>query len=165
MLAHYQLSPTCTLPCRTDNESPLTWYSELKRLIWHAPVHLAATLRVHTDEVLHVSFSPDGRYFCTSSKDCSVKVCVHVRRARMNYVHQVFSTRAPYTIEYEENDLQHKFHWRYTQYTEFNASGQLLLVSGTTKGTTNGEIIVFALIGAVSMHAVRVHACIRRRRH
>lgn len=51
-----------------------SWYQEYRRLFYHCPVILSETLRDHSDEVLHVSFSNRGDMFSTTSKDASIKV-------------------------------------------------------------------------------------------
>ncbi|VDI82974.1 F-box and WD-40 domain protein 5 [Mytilus galloprovincialis] len=53
-----------------------SWRSEYKRLDFHTPIHLSETLTDHDDEVLHVSFSHDGKLFCTTSKDATIKSSV-----------------------------------------------------------------------------------------
>jgi len=54
------------------------WYSEYKRLYYHAPTQLSERFEGHTDEVLDVTFSHDGTVFCTTSKDATVKVCMNI---------------------------------------------------------------------------------------
>lgn len=46
-----------------------TWYEEFKRLFYHIPIVQTENLQVHADQVLHVSFSHNGKYFATCSKD------------------------------------------------------------------------------------------------
>lgn len=41
------------------------------------------TLREHTDQVLHLSFSHSGYQFASCSKDCTVKVRVEGGRAKL----------------------------------------------------------------------------------
>ena len=48
--------------------------SEFKRLLYHSPEIETQKLEEHKDEVLHASFSHNGKYFVTTSKDCSVIV-------------------------------------------------------------------------------------------
>ena len=48
--------------------------SEFKRLYYHIPVIESEVFHEHKDQVLHVSFSHNGKYFATSSKDGFVKV-------------------------------------------------------------------------------------------
>lgn len=56
-----------------------SWRSEYKRLDFYTPIHLSETLTDHDDEVLHVSFSHDGKLFCTTSKDATIKVSILLR--------------------------------------------------------------------------------------
>ena len=51
-----------------------TWRAEYERLYDRCPVIESEVLRSHTDQVLHVSFSHDGRLFATTSKDGFIKV-------------------------------------------------------------------------------------------
>lgn len=53
-----------------------SWRNEYKRLYYYAPLVWSETLTEHSDEVLHVSFAHNGSLFATTSKDCSVKVCM-----------------------------------------------------------------------------------------
>lgn len=59
---------------------PLTaatsWYEEFRRLYDMVPCVEVQTLREHTDQVLHLSFSHSGYQFASCSKDCTVKVRV-----------------------------------------------------------------------------------------
>nr|CAI5842867.1 unnamed protein product [Callosobruchus analis] len=110
-----------------------TWYEEYKRLCYNIPIVQTEHLQDHGDQVLHVSFSHNGKYFATCSKD--------------GYV-MVWSSRYPAKIKYIRN--MKYFKWKYTQYSQFNESDTLLLVSGVHFGTTNstsGEIAVFNLDG------------------
>lgn len=52
----------------------VSWRNEYRRLTYKIPTQLSETLQEHTDEVLDVSFSHDGKLFCTTSKDATVKV-------------------------------------------------------------------------------------------
>lgn len=52
----------------------ISWRNEYQRLTHETPTHLSETLLEHSDEVLDVSFSHDGKLFCTTSKDATVKV-------------------------------------------------------------------------------------------
>ena len=42
-----------------------------------------------------------------------------------------------------------EFNWKYTQFSQFNESDTLLLVSGVFFGSqsTSGEIVVYSLVG------------------
>ncbi|KAJ8934935.1 hypothetical protein NQ314_013094 [Rhamnusium bicolor] len=108
-----------------------SWYEEFIRLCYFIPVVLTETLQEHTDQVLHVSFSHNGRYFATCSKD--------------GYV-TLWTSNYPAKVKYTRN--MKYFKWKYTQYSQFNESDTLLLVSGVHFGTTHstsGEIAVFNL--------------------
>ncbi|KAL5004664.1 hypothetical protein ScPMuIL_018120 [Solemya velum] len=90
-----------------------SWQSEYKRLFYESPVVLSETLTDHQDEVLHVSFSHDGKFFSTTSKDCTVKV---------------WNVGYPTTLRYSQ-DFQQALSWDFTQFSCFNKSDSLLLVS------------------------------------
>ncbi|CAH1113862.1 unnamed protein product, partial [Psylliodes chrysocephalus] len=108
-----------------------TWYEEFNRLSYHIPVVQTEILLEHSDQVLHVSFSHNGKYFATCSKD--------------GYV-ILWRSKYPAKIKYIRN-MKH-FKWKYTQNSQFNESDTLLLVSGVHFGTTHstsGEIAVFNL--------------------
>ena len=51
-----------------------SWLCEYKRFFYHTPVFESEVLREHRDQVLHVSFSHNGKMFATSSKDGYIKV-------------------------------------------------------------------------------------------
>lgn len=53
-----------------------TWYEEFKRMFYHIPIVQTEHLLVHADQVLHVSFSHNGKYFATCSKDGYVIVSI-----------------------------------------------------------------------------------------
>lgn len=46
-----------------------SWRHEYLRLWKHSPLLETETLKGHTHQVLHVSFSHNGKYFATCSKD------------------------------------------------------------------------------------------------
>ncbi|XP_015118789.1 F-box/WD repeat-containing protein 5 [Diachasma alloeum] len=108
-----------------------SWLGEFKRLTYHTPLLETEVLREHSHQVLHVSFSHNGKMFATCSKD--------------GYV-LVWDSTYPVTIKYQ-HDMR-LFSWKYTQFSQFNSSDTLLLVSGVHFGTshsTSGEIAVFRL--------------------
>ncbi|XP_011504253.1 PREDICTED: F-box/WD repeat-containing protein 5 [Ceratosolen solmsi marchali] len=108
-----------------------SWLSEFKRLAYHIPLIATETLREHSHQVLHVSFSHNGKMFATCSKD--------------GYI-LVWNSQYPVSIKYQY-DMK-VFSWKYTQFSQFNSSDTLLLVSGVHFGTphsTSGEIAVFRL--------------------
>ena len=55
--------------------SNVSWKSELKRLVYHTPVHLHQTCAEHEDEVYNVCFSNSGQFIATCGLDGHVKVC------------------------------------------------------------------------------------------
>lgn len=95
------------------------------------PLVLTEVLTEHSHQVLHVSFSNNGKLFSTCSKDGFVIV---------------WSSDFP-------SQLKHKYDmktlsWKYTQFSQWNRSDSLLLVSGVHFGSfnsTSGEIAVFSL--------------------
>ncbi|CAG9814259.1 unnamed protein product [Phaedon cochleariae] len=124
---HFLVDPT--IPVLSGR----TWYNEFKRLCYHIPVVQTETIVDHDDQVLHVSFSHNGKYFATCSKDGYVLLC---------------TSKYPVNVKYVRN--MKSFKWKYTQYSQFNESDTLLLVSGVHFGTTHstsGEIAVFNLDG------------------
>lgn len=120
---------------KVDRSVPIiagkTWFEEFKRVCYHIPIVQTETLTDHIHQVLHVSFSHNGKYFATCSKD--------------GYV-LVWDSAFPASIKYHRD--MRTFCWKYTQYSQFNQSDTLLLVSGVHFGTpnsTSGEIAVFSL--------------------
>ncbi|XP_034949741.1 F-box/WD repeat-containing protein 5 isoform X1 [Chelonus insularis] len=108
-----------------------SWLGEFKRLAYHTPLLETEVLSEHSHQVLHVSFSHNGKMFATCSKD--------------GYI-LVWDSQYPVTIKYQ-HDMK-AFSWKYTQFSQFNSSDTLLLVSGVHFGTphsTSGEIAVFRL--------------------
>lgn len=109
-----------------------SWFSEYKRLKYHTPTHETEVLVDHTHQVLHVSFAHNGEMFASSSKDGYIKVW-----------------KATYPAEVCHSTDMKSFSWNYTQFSQFNESDTLLLVSGVHFGahTASGEIAVFNLQG------------------
>ncbi|XP_036320698.1 F-box/WD repeat-containing protein 5 isoform X1 [Rhagoletis pomonella] len=108
-----------------------SWKSEYKRLSWNIPYVQAQRLEGHTHQVLHVSFSHNGEMFATCSKD--------------GYV-IIWNSTHPCSERYSHNMKQ--FSWKYAQFSQFNQSDTLLLVSGVHFGSphsTSGEIAVFTV--------------------
>ncbi|XP_012272975.1 F-box/WD repeat-containing protein 5 isoform X2 [Orussus abietinus] len=106
-----------------------SWLEEFKRLTYHMPLLETEVRKEHSHQVLHVSFSHNGKMFATCSKD--------------GYI-LVWDSRYPVGIKYQ-HDMK-AFSWKYTQFSQFNSSDTLLLVSGVHFGTphsTSGEIAVF----------------------
>lgn len=90
------------------------WYNEYKRFYFHTPVIESELLTDHTDEVLDVAFSYNGKYIATTSKDCTVKVW------ELGY---------PTTLKFNA-DLKELLDWTLTQYAAFNQTDEYLLVCG-----------------------------------
>lgn len=65
--------PSSAAPSPTAATS---WYEEFRRLYDTVPCVEVQTLKEHTDQVLHLSFSHSGYQFASCSKDCTVKVRV-----------------------------------------------------------------------------------------
>ncbi|XP_041369353.1 F-box/WD repeat-containing protein 5-like [Gigantopelta aegis] len=109
-----------------------SWYEECRRLKDLTPTVECQVIQEHKDQVLHVSFSHNGKYFATSSKDGFIKV---------------WSSTHPVVLRYQ-HDMKPEFNWKYTQYSVFNESDTLLLVSGVHFGnlSTSGEIAVFSIV-------------------
>lgn len=108
-----------------------SWQGEYRRLTDNVPMVLTDILTEHTHQVLHVSFSHNGKLFATCSKDGFIIV---------------WNSGYPSSVKYK-NDMK-GICWKYTQYSQFNASDTLLLVSGVHFGTpysTSGEIAVFSV--------------------
>lgn len=89
------------------------------------------TIKEHHDEVLHVSFSHNGVLFATCSKDGYVK-CWNTMEFPVDCVYQADMVQ---------------FLWKFPQFSAFNSSDTLLLVSGVHFGplSSTGEIIIFGL--------------------
>lgn len=115
-----------------------SWLQEYKRLYYHTPAVESEVIRQHADQVLHVSFSHSGKMFATSSKDGFIKV---------------WNTTYPISLKFKEN--MKRYTWKYTQFSQFNDSDTLLLVSGVHFGSnsTSGEIAVFSLQGKFELQA------------
>ncbi|XP_033732450.1 F-box/WD repeat-containing protein 5-like [Pecten maximus] len=115
-----------------------SWLQEYKRLYYHTPVIESEVIRQHSDQVLHVSFSHNGKMFATCSKDGYIRV---------------WNALYPVTLKYKE-DMK-MLTWKYTQFSQFNESDSLLLVSGVHFGanSTSGEIAVFSLKGEFELQA------------
>lgn len=115
-----------------------SWMHEYKRLKYHTPMIESEVLTEHSDQVLHVSFSHNGEMFATSSKDGFIKV---------------WSSSYPATILHSANMTEYR--WKYTQFSQFNETDTLLLVSGVHAGvhTTCGEICVFSVEGEFTLQS------------
>ncbi|XP_008593260.1 PREDICTED: F-box/WD repeat-containing protein 5 isoform X2 [Galeopterus variegatus] len=108
-----------------------SWYEEFRRLYDMVPCVEVQTLREHTDQVLHLSFSHSGYQFASCSKDCTVKIWNN-----------------DLTISLLHSADMRPYNWSYTQFSQFNQDDSLLLASGVFLGPHNsssGEIAVISL--------------------
>lgn len=108
-----------------------SWLKEYKRLKNDIPMVMTERLESHFNQVLHVAFSHDGTMFSTASKDGNIIV---------------WDSDYPCRLKYKQDMTE--FRWKHTQFSQFNASDTLLLVSGIHFGSphnTSGEIAVFTV--------------------
>ncbi|XP_042211145.1 F-box/WD repeat-containing protein 5-like [Homarus americanus] len=108
-----------------------SWRGEYQRLVEGTPVVETEEIHEHNHQVLHVSFSHKGDMFATSSKDGFIVV---------------WNTTYPAIVRHYRDMKLHS--WKYTQFSQFNSTDTLLLVSGVHFGSynsTSGEIAVFNL--------------------
>ncbi|KAM6169358.1 F-box/WD repeat-containing protein 5 [Rhynchocyon petersi] len=118
-----------------------SWYEEFRRLYDTVPCVEVQTLREHTDQVLHLSFSHSGAQFASCSKDCTVKV---------------WNNDLVITLLHSAD--MRPYNWSYTQFSQFNVDDSLLLVSGVFLGPHNsssGEIAVISLDTFILLSRVR----------
>ncbi|XP_005881902.1 PREDICTED: F-box/WD repeat-containing protein 5, partial [Myotis brandtii] len=118
-----------------------SWYEEFRRLYDTVPCVEVQTLREHTDQVLHLSFSHSGYQFASCSKDCTVKIWNN-----------------DLTISLLHSADMRPYNWSYTQFSQFNQDDSLLLASGVFLGPHNsssGEIAVISLDTFVLLSRVR----------
>ncbi|XP_053774563.1 F-box/WD repeat-containing protein 5 isoform X2 [Desmodus rotundus] len=118
-----------------------SWYEEFRRLYDTVPCVEVQTLREHTDQVLHLSFSHSGYQFASCSKDCTVKIWNN--DLLISLLHSA--------------DMR-PYNWSYTQFSQFNQDDSLLLASGVFLGPHNassGEIVVISLDNFTLLSRVR----------
>ena len=96
---------------------PPSWFEEFKWIHLNTPVLENQVLKLHTDEVLHVSFSNNGKMLASSSKDCKVILW------RMNDRYR-FCEEDVCVVNFAEES------WDCVLFTEFNKNDTLLMVSG-----------------------------------
>ncbi|XP_053137873.1 F-box/WD repeat-containing protein 5 isoform X2 [Hemicordylus capensis] len=109
----------------------MSWSAEFQRLYDTIPCIEVQTLKEHSDQVLHLSFSHNGYMFASCSKDCTAKIWSN--DLRLSVLHSA---------------NMKKYNWSYTQFSQFNADDSLLLVSGVFVGprtSSSGEIAVISL--------------------
>ncbi|XP_053399315.1 F-box/WD repeat-containing protein 5-like [Mercenaria mercenaria] len=92
----------------------LSWYEEVKRLTYHVPTVCYETIEKHTDEVLDVSISHSGEYFCTCSKDALV----------------IMWKLGTQTSLVKSFDAGLFLRWQLSQYSTFCPDDSLILVCG-----------------------------------
>ncbi|XP_036272735.1 F-box/WD repeat-containing protein 5 [Pipistrellus kuhlii] len=118
-----------------------SWYEEFRRLYDSVPCVEVQTLRAHTDQVLHLSFSHSGCQFASCSKDCTVKIWNN-----------------DLTISLLHSADMRPYNWSYSQFSQFNQDDSLLLASGVFLGphsNSSGEIVVISLDTFVLLSRVR----------
>lgn len=118
-----------------------SWYEEFRRLYDTVPCVEVQTLREHTDQVLHLSFSHSGYQFASCSKDCTVKIWNN-----------------DLTISLLHSADMRPYNWSYSQFSQFNQDDSLLLASGVFLGphsNSSGEIVVISLDTFVLLSRVR----------
>ncbi|XP_012639980.1 F-box/WD repeat-containing protein 5 [Microcebus murinus] len=118
-----------------------SWYEEFRRLYDMVPCVEVQTLREHSDQVLHLSFSHSGYQFASCSKDCTVKIWNN--DLNISLLHSA--------------DMR-PYNWSYTQFSQFNQDDSLLLASGVFLGPHNsssGEIAVISLDSFALLSRVR----------
>ncbi|KAM7316655.1 hypothetical protein ACRRTK_024386 [Alexandromys fortis] len=118
-----------------------SWYEEFRRLYDMVPCVEVQTLKEHTDQVLHLSFSHSGYQFASCSKDCTVKIWNN--DLSISLLHSA--------------DMR-PYNWSYTQFSQFNQDDSLLLASGVFLGPHNsssGEIAVISLDSFALLSRVR----------
>ncbi len=106
----------------------IDWKSEYVRLTDRVPSVECQTLTEHEDEVLHVSFSHDGRQIASCSKDNKMVVWNHdgaTGRFGRHFSRSMIG-----------------FLWRHTWAAQFSPGDARLMVAGVTS-TVGGEVAIF----------------------
>lgn len=116
------------LPLDTKLKVYDRWVDEYKLLKYEAPIILSENLRDCPDGLSHVSFSSDGRLFCTTANDASFKIWT--------------ATYPTYLIH--ERHLGETLEWERALYSQFSPDSKFLLVSGI-KDNGSGEIAIFSI--------------------
>lgn len=101
-----------------------SWKSELKRLAYHAPVHLHQTCESHVDEVYNFCFSKSGKYIATCGLDGNVKVWQFGDNTELLHSRQVVDPPS------------------YVNYVEFNAAETHLLLNCMIIGDTGSQSLL-----------------------
>uniref|UniRef100_A0A6I8PB50 F-box and WD repeat domain containing 5 n=1 Tax=Ornithorhynchus anatinus TaxID=9258 RepID=A0A6I8PB50_ORNAN len=119
----------------------VSWYEEFRWLTDIIPCVEVQTLREHSDQVLHLSFSQKCFLFASCSKNCTIKIWDN--DLAISLLHS--SNMRPYN-------------WSYTLFSQFNWDDTLLLVSGVFVGphsSSSGEIAVISLDNFTFLSRVR----------
>ncbi|XP_021090672.2 F-box/WD repeat-containing protein 5 isoform X3 [Mesocricetus auratus] len=114
-----------------------SWYEEFRRLYDMVPCVEVQTLKEHTDQVLHLSFSHSGYQFASCSKDCTVKIWNN-----------------DLTISLLHSADMRPYNWSYTQFSQFNQDDSLLLASGVFLGPHNSSSGEIAVISLGNLHRI-----------
>lgn len=85
----------CCYACDED----ITWKSELKRLIYHVPVHLHQTCEANT-QIHYVCFSNSGNLIATCGDDTMVKVWKYGNEVQLLLSKQVRQSKTEANIDY-----------------------------------------------------------------
>ncbi|XP_060599687.1 F-box/WD repeat-containing protein 5-like [Ruditapes philippinarum] len=94
-----------------------SWYEEVRRLTDHVPTECCETLEKHTDEVLDVSISHNGEYFCTCSKEALIIMWKLGKETEL--------------VKSIDTNLLLK--WELSQYSAFSPDDALILVCGVQR--------------------------------
>ncbi|VDD86234.1 unnamed protein product [Enterobius vermicularis] len=116
------------LPKSTKIKNNRSWIDEYKTLKFESPVMLCEDLRDCALGVVDVSFSPDGRFFCTTAMDASFKIWT--------------ATTPTYLLH--ERCLSESLDWKQALYSQFSPDSKRLLVCGL-KNSERGEVAVFSV--------------------
>lgn len=118
--------------CRYVCHDDVTWKSELKRLIYHAPVHLHRTCQEHHGEIYYICFSNSGNLIATCGEDGIVNVWKYGNEIQLLFSRQVVDGPG------------------YVNYVEFNQAETHLIAHCITMGE---EFLRFdGIIMVLSIH-------------
>jgi len=116
------------LPRNTSlREKAESWREEYVRLVETPPTECVQTITTHKDEVLHVSYSNDGKNFVSCSKDGWVSVWWNSEKGEVSLAFK--------------HDMK-MYGWKYTWASKYNPSDSMLLVAGVVS-EIKGEIAIF----------------------
>uniref|UniRef100_UPI00358FAEAC F-box/WD repeat-containing protein 5-like isoform X3 n=1 Tax=Myxine glutinosa TaxID=7769 RepID=UPI00358FAEAC len=123
----------------TPGSGAESWQAEFRRLHEAVPCVEVVQLHVHVDEVLHVTFSGDGRHFASCAKDCTIKI---------------WALGTAVTLRHSVCLRPHG--WQYVRYCQFNEDDSLLMVSGPLCTPHDaGEIIVLSMADFTLLSRIR----------